>query len=51
VVLGALGAVIIHAARLLGLILQGTIPWLSFPAPLPWFLGILIAPRLSSPPS
>jgi cation transporter-like permease len=47
VVLGALGAVIIHAARLLGLILQGTIPWLSFPAPLPWFLGILIAPLLT----
>lgn len=47
VVLGALGAVIVHASRLLGVALQGTVPWLSFPAPLPWFLGILIAPLLT----
>jgi hypothetical protein len=47
VVLGALGAAVVHAARILGLLLQGTLPWLSFPAPLPWFLGILIAPLLT----
>lgn len=47
VVLGGLGAVLIHASRLLGLVLQGTLPWLAFPAPLPWVLGILIAPLLT----
>lgn len=47
VVLGAFSAVIIHIARPLGLALQATVPWLAFPAPLPWFLGILIAPLLT----
>lgn len=46
VVLGALGAVLVHASRILGVAFQATIPWLSFPAPLPWFLGILVAPLL-----
>ncbi|MGO1770146.1 MAG: hypothetical protein ACTHZX_09355, partial [Microbacterium sp.] len=46
VILGALGAVIVHASRVLGVALQAGVPWLSFPAPLPWFLGILIAPLL-----
>ncbi len=47
VVLGALGAVIVHLSRILGLALQATVPWLSFPAPVPWFLGILVAPLLT----
>ncbi|MGO1852756.1 MAG: hypothetical protein ACTH0V_05035 [Microbacteriaceae bacterium] len=46
VVLGALGAVITILSRVIGVALQGTVPWLSFPAPVPWFLGILIAPIL-----
>lgn len=46
VVLGAFGAVLVHAARIVGVALQGSVPWLSFPAPLPWFLGILIAALL-----
>jgi ABC-type thiamin/hydroxymethylpyrimidine transport system permease subunit len=41
-----LGAVITILARVVGVALQATVPWLSFPAPVPWFLGILIAPLL-----
>lgn len=43
VVLGALCGVIALASRFLGVALQISLPWLSFPAPLPWFLGITIA--------
>ncbi|AHI21392.1 MULTISPECIES: ABC transporter permease [Actinomycetes] len=46
VVLGALGAIIVHVSRILGVALQATVPWLAFPAPVPWFLGILIAALL-----
>lgn len=46
VVLGALGAVLALSSRFLSLTLQGTVPWLAFPAPLPWFLSILVAALL-----
>lgn len=43
VVLGAFSGVLAIASRVLGLALQTALPWLSFPAPLPWFLGVLVA--------
>ena len=45
-VLGAFTAVLIHLSRFLGLALAAGAPWLSFPAPLPWFLVIIAAALL-----
>lgn len=46
VVLGAFTALLVHAARWIGLAVQATVPWLAFPAPVPWFLGIIVAALL-----
>lgn len=46
VVLGAFSAVLVHATRLITLSIQTTLPWLAYPAPVPYFIGIIMAPLL-----
>ncbi|MDO5729669.1 MAG: hypothetical protein Q4P71_08610 [Actinomycetaceae bacterium] len=46
VVLGAFSAVLVHATRLVTLSIQTTLPWLAYPAPVPYFIGIIMAPLL-----
>lgn len=44
--LGVVCGIFAQLSRVLGLVIQATVPWLSFPAPLPWFLGAMIAAAL-----
>lgn len=44
--LAVITAILAQLARVLGVTLQAVVPWLAFPAPVPWFLGILIAVAL-----
>lgn len=46
VVLGAFCAVLVHATRLVTISIQATLPWLAYPAPIPYFIGIIMAPLL-----
>ncbi|SJN47031.1 hypothetical protein FM104_15585 [Microbacterium esteraromaticum] len=44
--LAVVAGVIAQLSRVLGVAIQAIVPWLSFPAPLPWFLGIMVAVAL-----
>lgn len=46
VVLGAFCAVLVHATRLITISIQSALPWLAYPAPVPYFIGIIMASLL-----
>lgn len=46
VVLGALAVGIVAITRVVTIAITASLPWLSFPAPLPWFVPVIMATLL-----